>query len=51
MPQAKVIAGGAAGAASIVLVYAAGLFGLDVPGEVASALTVLISTGAAYLKA
>lgn len=50
-PQPKVIAGGAAGAASIVIVYVAGLFGLDVPAEVASALTVLLSTATAYLKA
>jgi hypothetical protein len=51
MPQTKVVAGGAAGAASILVVYVAGLFGLDVPPEAASALTVLISTAAAYLKA
>jgi hypothetical protein len=51
MPQAKVWAGGAAGALTVVLVYVAGLFGLDVPAEVASAVTVLISSGAAYLKA
>ena len=51
MPQTKVIAGGAAGAASIILVYVAGLCGLDVPAEVASAVTVLLSTGAAYIKA
>ena len=50
MPQAKVIAGGAAGAATVVLVYVCNLFGLDVPAEVASSVTVLISTGAAYLK-
>lgn len=46
----KVQAGGAAGAASIVVVFIAGQLGLDVPPEVASALTVLISTGAGYLK-
>jgi hypothetical protein len=51
MPQTKVVAGGAAGALSVLVVYVAGLFGLDVPAEAASALTVLISSGAAYLKA
>ena len=49
-PQPKVIAGGAAGALTIVLVFAAGLAGLDVPPEVASAVTVLISFAAGYLK-
>lgn len=51
MIQPKVAAGGAAGAASVVLVWVAGLFGLDVPAEVASAFTVLLSFAAAYLKA
>ena len=50
-PEPKVVAGGAAGAASIILVYVVGLFGIDVPAEVASAVTVLISFGAAYFKA
>lgn len=51
MPTSKVIAGGAAGAVSIVLVWVAGLFGLEVPAEVASAVTVLLSSAAAYIKA
>jgi hypothetical protein len=46
----KVAAGGAAGAVTVVLVWVAGMFGVGVPPEVASALTVLISTGAGYLK-
>lgn len=50
MPVAKVWAGGAAGAAALVIVYAVGLFGIDVPAEVASALTFLLGTGAAYIK-
>ncbi len=50
MPTTKVWAGGAAGAASLVLVYAVGLFGIDVPAEVASAFTFLLGSGAAYLK-
>ena len=51
MPQAKVVAGGAAGAATVVLVYVASLFGIDVPESVGYSLTVLFSFGAAYLKA
>lgn len=49
-PTPKVAAGGAAGAASILLVWILGQSGLDVPAEVAAALTVLIGTGAAYMK-
>ena len=49
-PTPKVAVGGAAGAVTVVLVWAAGLFGVEVPPEVASAVTVLISTGAAYIK-
>lgn len=47
----KVAAGGAAGAVTVVLVWVAEMFGLEVPAEVASAVTVLISTAAGYLKA
>lgn len=49
-PQAKVVAGGAAGAASIVLVYILGELGVKVPAEVASAITVLLSFAASYMK-
>lgn len=49
-PHPKVAAGGAAGAASIVLVYVLGEFGLAIPAEVASALTVLIGFAGGYLK-
>jgi hypothetical protein len=49
-PQPKVVAGGAAGAVSVILVWAVGLAGLEVPAEIASAVTVLISSAAAYLK-
>lgn len=46
----KVQAAGAAGAVSILVVWVAGLFGLEVPPEAASAFTVLIATVAGYLK-
>jgi hypothetical protein len=49
-PRPKVVAGGIAGAASILVVYVASLFGLDVPPEVASAFTVVVSFGASYIK-
>lgn len=50
LPTSKVAAGGAAGSLSIVLVWLAGMAGLDITPEVAAAFTVLLSTGAAYLK-
>lgn len=49
-PRAKVVAGGTAGASTVVLIWAAGQFGLAVPPEVASAVTVLISLAGGYLK-
>lgn len=49
-PQPKVVAATAAGAATVVLVWVVGLLGLDVPPEVASAVTVLLAAGAGYLK-
>jgi hypothetical protein len=48
--QPKVQAAGAAGAATTVLVWAVGLAGLDVPPEVAAAVTTLIATAAGWLK-
>lgn len=46
----KVQASGAAGAVTILAVWIAGLLGLDVPPEAASAFTVLVGTAAGYLK-
>lgn len=48
-PTPKVVAGGAAGAAVVVIVWAAGLFGLDVPVEVAGSIVVLVSFAAGYI--
>jgi hypothetical protein len=48
-PTPKVIAATAAGAATVLLVWIAGLFGLEVPPEVAAAATVLLTAGAGYL--
>jgi len=47
----KVAAGGIAGAVTILVVYIAGVLGLDVPPEVSSAFTTLVAFGAGYLKA
>lgn len=49
-PSPKVQAGGLAGAVTIILVWVAGLCGLDVPPEVASAFTLIVATGTAYIK-
>jgi hypothetical protein len=49
-PQPKVVAGGIAGSFTVVVVWLAGMFGVDVPAEVASAFTVLVSFAAGYLK-
>ena len=49
-PKPKVAASGIAGALTIVIVWAAGMAGVDVPPEVASAFTVIISFAAGWLK-
>lgn len=46
----KVAAGSLAGAVTILLVFAAEKLGLEVPAEVASAFTVILSFAAGYLK-
>ena len=47
----KVQAAGWAGAVTIILVWIAGMFGVDVPAEVASAFTALVATSAGFIKA
>lgn len=47
-PSRKVAAGGLAGALTIILVWAVAQFGLEVPGEVASAITVIVSFFTSY---
>lgn len=42
-PTRKVVAGTAAGSVTVLLAWAAGLAGIEVPPEVSSAVTVLIS--------
>lgn len=50
-PRPKVAAAGIAGACTVILVWLAGLAGVEVPSEVASALTALLAFAAGYLKA
>ncbi|SHP15224.1 hypothetical protein [Mycobacteroides abscessus] len=47
-PSAKVAAGGVAGAITVVLLFVLGLFNV-VPGEVGSAITVIITSLTSYL--
>lgn len=50
VPIPKVIAATTAGAITIVLVWVAGMLGVDVPEVVASAVTVLLMSVTAYVK-
>lgn len=49
VPTNKVAGAGLAGAVSIVIVWALGMTGVDVPPEVASAITTILAFGTAYL--
>lgn len=48
--HSKVKAGGVAGAVSILIVFFLGQVGVEVPAEVASAITTVISAIAGYIK-
>lgn len=47
-PTNKVAAAGIGGAIAVVLVWVTGLFGVDMPGEVAAAFTVILAFAAGY---
>lgn len=49
-PSRKVVASGMAGALVLVVVWVVGLFGLDVPPEVAAAATVVVAGVAGYVR-
>jgi hypothetical protein len=49
-PTRKVSAAGAAGAVTILVVFIAGQFGLEVPPEAAAALTTLLAFAAGYAR-
>ena len=46
----KIQAAGAAGALTVVLIWVLSMFSVDVPAEAASALTLLFTLGAGYIK-
>lgn len=48
-PTTKVAAAGVGGSLTVLVIYVLGLFGVDLPPEVASALSALISFGAGYI--
>lgn len=48
-PETKVLAAGVSGAAVTLIVFVAGLFGLEVPAEVAAAAVAVVAAVAGYL--
>jgi hypothetical protein len=46
----KIASAGVAGALTIVLMWVVSLFGVDVPAEVASAVTIIIAFAAGYIR-
>lgn len=50
VPTPKVAAAGISGGASLVLVWLAGQFGVEMPEAVAGAIVLLAAVGAAWLK-
>jgi hypothetical protein len=49
MPTRKITAASLAAAVSLIIVWAVGLAGADVPAEVASAITTVLTVGTGYL--
>ncbi len=48
VPSTKIAAGGAAGALSTIIVWILGEFEVDVPAEIAAAITVLVMSLTSY---
>ena len=48
-PEAKVLAAGISAAATTLIIFVAGLFGLEVPAEVAAAAVTVVAAVAGYL--
>lgn len=46
----KIAASGAAGAITVLLVYLCSVAGIEIPNEVAAAITVIIAFAAGYLR-
>ena len=49
-PVPKVAAAGIGGAVATLIVYVAGLAGVEVPGDVGAAIATVVAFAAAYLK-
>ena len=49
MKHPNAVAGGTAGAFTVIVVWAAGQFGVDVPPEVASAFTTLVAAATLFV--
>lgn len=49
-PNLKIQAAGVSGAASIVIIWVLAQLGVEMPPEVAAAVTTILSVGAGYLK-
>ena len=49
VPERKVASGTLGGIAAVVVLWAIGLSGVEIPPEVASAITALVVAGIAYL--
>jgi len=49
-PTPKVAAAGVGGSLAVVIVWVAGIAGVEVPAEVAAAIALLLSFAAGYLK-
>ena len=49
-PVPKVAAGGIAGAVSVLVIFAAQQFGVEIPGDVGAAIGVVVAFAASYLK-
>ena len=46
----KIASAGAAGALTVVLVWVLSLFGVEIPSEVAAAVTIIIAFAAGYIR-
>ena len=49
-PVSKVAAAGIGGAVATLIVYVAGLAGVEVPGDVGAAIATVVAFAAGYLK-
>lgn len=50
MPVAKVTAAGIGGAVATLIIFGAGQFGMEIPGEVGAAIATVVAFIAGYMK-